>query len=85
MTIGPLTVFVAALITALATGLGALPLLFLRGGARRWLGVSNAAAAGFMAAAGGGWDPRAGGGGGGGGAGAGGGCLRTGLDVQEDL
>ncbi|MEE9246292.1 MAG: ZIP family metal transporter [Gemmatimonadota bacterium] len=54
MTIGPLAVFVAALITALATGLGALPLLFFQGGARRWLGVSNAAAAGFMAAASGG-------------------------------
>ncbi len=44
-------VFVAALITALATGLGALPLL-LRGARNgRWLGLGNALAAGLMLAA----------------------------------
>jgi zinc transporter ZupT len=42
------TVFVAALLTALATGLGALPLLFARSTGTRALGVSNAAASGVM-------------------------------------
>jgi ZIP family zinc transporter len=41
-------VFLAALITALATGLGAVPFLFVREMSRFWLGISNAAAAGLM-------------------------------------
>ena len=45
------TVFVAALVTALATGLGALPLLFVRSAGRVVLGASNAVAAGVMLAA----------------------------------
>ena len=44
-------VFVAALITALATGLGALPLLAGRRMTARWLGIGNAVAAGLMLAA----------------------------------
>ncbi len=44
-------VFTAALITALATGLGALPFLFVPRMSRRWLGASNALAAGLMIAA----------------------------------
>jgi hypothetical protein len=43
------TVTLAALVTALATGLGALPLRWMRGASRRSLGISNAVAAGFMA------------------------------------
>lgn len=46
-----LTVFVIALGTALATGLGALPLLLERTSGPRALGVANAAAAGVMAGA----------------------------------
>ncbi len=42
------TVFLAALITAVATGLGAIPLLFVKGIGRRWLSISNAVAAGLM-------------------------------------
>ena len=42
------TVFVAALLTALATGLGALPLLFARASGRAALGIANAAASGVM-------------------------------------
>jgi zinc transporter ZupT len=42
------TVFAAALVTALATGLGAIPFLFVRGMTRVWLGISNSLAAGFM-------------------------------------
>jgi len=46
-----LTVFVAATITALATGLGALPFLFVSQISRRNLGLANGAAAGLMTAA----------------------------------
>ncbi len=49
--VGLLTVFIAALITALATGLGALPLLFSRQFDGRWLSVGAAVAAGLMLAA----------------------------------
>jgi zinc transporter ZupT len=42
------TVFIAALITALATGLGALPLLSPRLGGKNALGLANAAASGVM-------------------------------------
>jgi zinc transporter ZupT len=45
------TVFVAALVTALATGLGALPLIVVRSAGRLVLGASNAVAAGVMLAA----------------------------------
>jgi zinc transporter ZupT len=45
------TVFFAALLTALATGLGALPLLLARASGRRALGIANAAASGVMAGA----------------------------------
>jgi zinc transporter ZupT len=44
-------VFLAALVTALATGLGALPLLFLRDASERTLGAANAFAGGLMLAA----------------------------------
>ena len=46
-----LTVFVVALLTALATGLGALPLLFTRGAGVAALGLANAVASGVMAGA----------------------------------
>ncbi len=46
-----LLVFLAALVTAIATGLGALPFAFVPQMSRRWLGVSNAFAAGLMIAA----------------------------------
>lgn len=48
---GVLAVTLAALVTALATGLGALPFVFVHGMSRRWLGTSNALAAGFMLSA----------------------------------
>jgi zinc transporter, ZIP family len=51
MPITPLTVFLAALLTAVATGLGALPLYVTRKPSRRYLGIANAAAAGLMIAA----------------------------------
>lgn len=43
-----LIVFAAALVTALATGLGAIPFAFSRFAGERFLGVSNALAAGVM-------------------------------------
>jgi zinc transporter ZupT len=46
-----LNVFVYASITALATGLGAIPLLFAKHVPRTWLGLGNAMAAGLMLAA----------------------------------
>jgi zinc transporter ZupT len=46
-----LAVTLAALVTALATGLGALPFVFVPNMSRRWVGVSNAIAAGFMLSA----------------------------------
>ena len=48
---GAFAVFVAALATAFATGLGAVPVLSLRHIPRAWIGVANAFAAGFMIAA----------------------------------
>jgi zinc transporter, ZIP family len=45
------TVFFAALVTALATGLGALPLFFVRSAGGFVLGASNAVASGVMLAA----------------------------------
>ena len=51
MSSGPVTVWhvaVAASITAIATGFGALPFLFIDEIDRRWLGVGNAIAAGLM-------------------------------------
>ncbi len=44
-------VSVAALVTALATGLGALPFLVFRRPSTAWLGIANAIAAGFMLSA----------------------------------
>lgn len=45
------TVLLAAMVTALATGLGALPFLFVREIGPRWIGLFSAAAAGLMLAA----------------------------------
>lgn len=42
------TVFIAASITAIATGLGALPFLFVKNIDKKWLGMGNALAAGLM-------------------------------------
>jgi zinc transporter ZupT len=42
------TVFLAALVTALATGVGALPFFLVRQFSRRWLGVFNGIAGGLM-------------------------------------
>jgi zinc transporter ZupT len=44
-------VFILALLTAVATGIGALPFLFVKDLTRRWLGISNAVASGLMLAA----------------------------------
>lgn len=46
-----LEVFLYALLTAVATGLGALPLIFLRDVPKKWTGIGDAAAAGLMLAA----------------------------------
>lgn len=43
-----LVVFAVALVTAFATGLGALPFAFARRPDRSWLGTANSLAAGFM-------------------------------------
>ena len=51
MQINVFSVFLFALITALATGLGALPFLLVREPPRRWLGLANGVAAGLMGAA----------------------------------
>jgi zinc transporter, ZIP family len=48
MEVNSWTVFIAAMITALATGLGVLPCLWMRQLNNRWLGVSNALAGGLM-------------------------------------
>ena len=48
---GVATVFLLALLTAVATGLGALPFAFAKYPTRSWLGASNAVAAGLMLAA----------------------------------
>src|SRR5215208_2758996 len=48
---GPIQVFLFALLTAVATGIGALPFIFVKSLTRRWLGASNALAAGLMLAA----------------------------------
>jgi zinc transporter, ZIP family len=48
---GASAVFLFALLTAVATGLGAVPFAFAKHPTRRWLGVSNAVAAGLMLAA----------------------------------
>jgi len=48
VTVSVWTVFLYALLTALATGLGALPFVIFRNISKRWLGIANAAAAGLM-------------------------------------
>jgi zinc transporter, ZIP family len=49
--INPSQVFWVALFTALATGLGALPVLFLRDSEPRWRGIAAATASGMMLSA----------------------------------
>jgi zinc transporter ZupT len=51
MSVSVLEVTLAAFVTALATGLGALPFAFVRTMSPRWIGVSNAIASGFMLSA----------------------------------
>ncbi len=51
LNVNVVTVFLAASVTALATGLGALPFLLARHPGRSWLGLANALAAGFMVGA----------------------------------
>lgn len=51
MSISAGSVFIIALLTAAATGLGALPFLFFRRMTRTWLALSNSIAAGLMIAA----------------------------------
>ena len=51
LSISPWTVFLYALFTAIATGLGALPFLFTRRILAHHLGLANAAAAGLMLSA----------------------------------
>lgn len=46
-----LDVFLYALLTAVATGLGAIPFAFVEKPSRTWLGISNSLAAGLMGAA----------------------------------
>lgn len=46
-----LQVFIFASITAIFTGFGAVPFFFIKNIARKWLGISNAIAAGLMLAA----------------------------------
>lgn len=48
METGVFRVFLAAMITAVATGLGALPFVFMRRIGGWWLGIANAVAAGLM-------------------------------------
>lgn len=50
-TISVWTVFAAALLTAIATGAGALPFLFVRRLSAYWISIANAMAAGLMLAA----------------------------------
>src|SRR5215212_5949419 len=50
-TVGVAQVFLLALLTAVATGLGALPFLFIKDLTRTWLGVGDALAGGLMLAA----------------------------------
>lgn len=48
---GTVEVFFFALLTAVATGVGAVPFIFVKNLTRSWLGASNAVAAGLMLAA----------------------------------
>jgi zinc transporter ZupT len=51
MTITPLSVLIVAALTALVTGLGALPFLLFRHPTRTWLAIANSIASGLMIAA----------------------------------